>query len=486
MTICNEDRIERFLRDELSQHDVTDFESHLENCPLCRTSLDDSAAEASWWKDASNHLSDDEIDLEPVSTFLGEVGSAETRRTKAETQAAVRQFLKHLDPTDDPRMLGRFGGYEIAGVIGAGGMSFVLKGFDSALNRYVAIKVMSPHLATSESARQRFAREAQAAAAVVHDNVIAIHHVRGDAELPYLVMPYERGNSLQKRLDERGPLEVAEILRIGMQSAAGLAAAHAQGLVHRDVKPGNILLTENVERVKLTDFGLARAVDDASLTRTGMIAGTTQYLSPEQARGDAVDQRSDLFSLGSVLYAMCTGKAPFRADTSYGALMKITESVATPIEQLNPSVPTWLCSLIRRLHAKSPEERYQSAADAEHHLQRCLRHVQNPGNEGLPAWLRETQQSKNRNTIWVWAGLLCFIFTVSYALWKRDGKKQSSPTPGKQAEHVDQDREISLPVKNEDQPASQEPAAMAPLENEIEWELIQLEGEILQLEEEVN
>ena len=158
-------------------------------------------------------------------------------------------------------------------------MSIVFKGFDSALNRYVAIKVMSPHLATSESARQRFAREAQAAAAVVHDNVIAIHHVRGDAELPYLVMPYERGNSLQKRLDERGPLELAEILRIGMQSAAGLAAAHVQGLVHRDVKPGNILLTENVERVKLTDFGLARAVDDASLTRTGMIAGTPQYLS---------------------------------------------------------------------------------------------------------------------------------------------------------------------------------------------------------------
>src|SRR5581483_10498584 len=126
---------------------------------------------------------------------------------------------------------------------------------------------------------------------------------------------YIPGCSLQDRLDRQGPLELKEILRIGMQVAAGLSAAHAQGLVHRDIKPANILLEHGVERVKITDFGLARTIDDASLTASGVIAGTPQYMAPEQARGEGVDHRSDLFSLGSVLYAMCTGHSPFRAET---------------------------------------------------------------------------------------------------------------------------------------------------------------------------
>jgi serine/threonine-protein kinase len=168
-------------------------------------------------------------------------------------------------------------------------MGVVLKAFDAALNRYVAIKLLSPYLGSSGAARSRFSREAQAAAAVVHDNVIEIYGVADADGLPYLVMPYVRGPSLQRRLDDQGPLALVEILRIGMQTASGLAAAHAQGLVHRDVKPGNILLADGVERVKLTDFGLARAADDASLTKTGIIAGTPQYMSPEQARGESVE-----------------------------------------------------------------------------------------------------------------------------------------------------------------------------------------------------
>jgi serine/threonine-protein kinase len=144
-------------------------------------------------------------------------------------------------------------------------------------------------LATSGGARQRFAREARAAAAVNHEHVVAIHAVDAAGGLPYFVMPYVRGESLQRRIDRTGPLEVEAVLRIGMQIAAGLAAAHAQGVIHRDIKPGNILLEHGVERVMITDFGLARAVDDASLTRSGVIAGTPQYMSPEQAKGAAVD-----------------------------------------------------------------------------------------------------------------------------------------------------------------------------------------------------
>src|SRR5213078_4677619 len=172
---------------------------------------------------------------------------------------------------------------------------------------------------------KRFIREARAAAAVKNEHVVGIYEVQEDAQPPYLVMECIDGISLQDKLDKQGTLGVTEILRIGLQTAEGLAAAHKQGLVHRDIKPANILLENGVERVKITDFGLARAVDDASVTQSGLIAGTPLYMAPEQARGERVDHRSDLFSLGCVLYAMCAGRPPFRAETPYGVLRRINE-----------------------------------------------------------------------------------------------------------------------------------------------------------------
>ena len=210
-------------------------------------------------------------------------------------------------------------------------------------------------------------------------------------------MPYVRGPSLQRRLNEEGPLAVVEILRVAMQAAAGLAAAHAQGLVHRDVKPANILLADGIERVKLTDFGLARAADDASLTRTGVIAGTPQYMSPEQARGEPVDPRSDLFSLGSVLYAMCTGRPPFRAETSYGVLRRITDEEPRPIREINPDIPHWLCGIVARLMAKKHDDRFQSAGEVAALLEQCLAHVQQPTTVPLPkAVVVDTSPTRKR------------------------------------------------------------------------------------------
>src|SRR5262249_1523654 len=150
-------------------------------------------------------------------------------------------------------------------------------------HRVVAIKVLAPELAVSATARRRFTREARAAAAVSHNHVFTIHAVEEDHRPPYLVMEFIGGASLPEELDKGGPLGLKEILRIGLQTGEGLSAAHRQGLVHRDIKPANILLENGVERVKLTDFGLARAVDDASLTQSGVIAGTPLYMSPEQA-----------------------------------------------------------------------------------------------------------------------------------------------------------------------------------------------------------
>ena len=184
----------------------------------------------------------------------------------------------------------------------------------------------------------------------------SIHAVDDDPKsgLPYLVMPYIAGRSLQERIDRDGPLGTEEVLRIGMQTALGLAAAHAQGLVHRDIKPSNILLENGVERVKITDFGLARAIDDASRSQSGVVAGTPQYMSPEQADGESVDHRSDLFSLGSVLYAMCAGHSPFRAKTTMGVLRRVCDEQPRPLVEINRDVPESLEALIRRLHAKDP------------------------------------------------------------------------------------------------------------------------------------
>ena len=187
-------------------------------------------------------------------------------------------LLQILTPSDDPRAAGRIGPFEITGIIGSGGMGLVLKARDPALDRFVAVKILAPHLAKSQSARRRFAREARAAASVIHDNVIAIYQVAEWNELPYLVMPYMPDPSLQQRIDDQGRLDLESTLSIGMQVARGIAAAHTQGLVHRDVKPANVLLAKGTERAIITDFGLARAADDATLTRIGLLAGTPHYV----------------------------------------------------------------------------------------------------------------------------------------------------------------------------------------------------------------
>ncbi len=306
-------------------------------------------------------------------------------KTVGPLSADAADSLPFLAPSDKPGALGRLGHYEVLDVIGRGGMGVVLRAFDERLHRVVAIKVMAAQLATSATARQRFTREARAAAAVTHDNVVTIHAVEETDGLPYLVMQYVDGASLQERLDRSGPLQLHEVLRIGAQTAAGLAAAHQQGLVHRDIKPANILLENGVERVKLTDFGLARAAADASLTQSGAVAGTPQYMSPEQARGQAVDQRTDLFSLGSVLYALCTGRAPFRAGNGMAVLKRVCEEAPTPIREANPEIPDWLAAIVDRLHAKDPAERFQSAAEVAEMLGQHLAHVQHPSVAPQPA-----------------------------------------------------------------------------------------------------
>jgi serine/threonine protein kinase/formylglycine-generating enzyme required for sulfatase activity len=284
--------------------------------------------------------------------------------------------LTFLTPSDKPDSIGRLGTYEVLEVIGRGGMGIVLRGLDPKLNRIVAIKVLAPEFAANAMARKRFLREAQAAAAVSHDHVVTIHAVDDDITVPFLVMECVIGQSLQQKIDRVGALQLTEILRIGMQIAMGLTAAHKQGLIHRDIKPANILLENGVERVKITDFGLARATDDVGITQSGVIAGTPQYMSPEQAMGEPLDQRSDLFSLGSVLYTMCTGRPAFRADSTIAVIRRVCDDAPRPIRELNPEIPDWLVAIISRLLAKKPGDRFQTAAEVASLLEQHLAYIQ--------------------------------------------------------------------------------------------------------------
>jgi serine/threonine protein kinase len=232
------------------------------------------------------------------------------------------------------------------------------------------VKVLSPQLAATSPARKRFLREARSSAQVRHENVVQVYEV-GEQPLPHLVMEFIPGETLQQRLDRIGPLDVPDILRIGRQIAEGLAAAHATDLIHRDIKPGNILLEGGQQRVKITDFGLARAADDASISQSGIIAGTPMFMAPEQAKGDHLDHRADLFSLGSVLYQMVAGRPPFRATTTLAVLKRVAEDDPRPIREIIPEAPQWLCDIISKLHAKNPDNRFQTAREVADLLADC-------------------------------------------------------------------------------------------------------------------
>ncbi len=383
LTCPGPERWPALLDDNLPPEERRRWERHLEGCPACQERLDRTQE---WGGDlfARARQAGDPTSA-PADPTLALVLERLHEASGPDWPSPEPLDLYFLAPSDQPGVLGTLGSYEVQAVIGQGGMGVVLKAYEPALHRLVAIKVLSPALAGSATARRRFTREAQAAAAVCHDHIVAVHGVHEQAGLPYLVMQYVAGESLQDRLDRTGPLEIPEVVRIGLQTASALAAAHAQGLIHRDVKPANLLLENGMARVKITDFGLARMADDVGLTRQGVVAGTPEYMAPEQARGEPVDHRADLFSLGSVLYAMCTGRPPFRGSTALGVLRNVSDQAPAPLRSLNPEVPAWLEAFVARLMAKDPARRFQSAAEVAALLEGYLAHLCQPGTVTAPA-----------------------------------------------------------------------------------------------------
>lgn len=390
ITTCpNDDKLRQMVTGSLPETEEATLVQHLDNCQECQERIEKIAVGNSSIMEAAKSAKLDtppevrsafwpalkkvELDLETP------MPDGEKIRRPADVSATVTSFspptsepsglrsksYTFLEPAEEPEYLGQIDRFKIVELVGKGGMGMVFRAFDSCLQRTVAVKVLDPQYSSNEQAQNRFCREARAAAGVTHENVVTIHHVEHveSRDLSFIVMQFVKGRSLQDMLDQNGPIPVREAVRIAAATASGLAAAHANGLIHRDIKPGNILLEQTTNRVLLTDFGLARLNEDVKITQTGFVAGTPLYMSPEQARGDQLTASSDLFSLGSVLYAMLTGNPPFQGSSAFVVLRQVTETRHRPVQDVDSTIPSSIAEIVDRLLDKNPKNRFKDAAE---------------------------------------------------------------------------------------------------------------------------
>lgn len=362
---CSEE-LQKLIDGSLSGERQEECTRHMDSCECCQAKMEVLATGGTNLSKILVHANE----AEPIASSaywpaLKELNADLDETYVPRTTPRSREVSLHfLQSATDPAYLGRLSHFDVMRILGRGGMGIVLEAFDSKLQRHVALKVLDPDLAHDEVSRQRFCREARSAASITHENVVAVHQVENSDghNLPYLVMQLISGESLEQRLTREKKLPLREIVRIAMEAAHGLTAAHAQGLIHRDIKPGNILLESPGDRVKLTDFGLARVADDVRLTQPGFVTGTPLYMAPEQALAGEADPRSDLFSFGAILYEMCAGEPPFAGNSALAILKQLSEVKHRPLRELNPEIPEWLSRTIDHLLEKRPEDRIQTAA----------------------------------------------------------------------------------------------------------------------------
>ncbi len=341
--------------------------------------------------------------------------------------------VSHFSPSPNKSAIGRLGKYDVLGTLGRGGMGVVFKAFDEQLRRTVAIKALSRRLSSNDTARRRFIREARAAAGINHHNVVTIHAVEEHKHYPFLVMEYVGGGSLREHIRANRSLETLEVVRLSKEIAAGLAAAHAQGVIHRDIKPGNIMLEDGAVRVKITDFGLARAaVDNVELTSRELAVGTPAYMSPEQVKGEKVDLRSDLFCLGCVMYAMIAGRSPFRGDNALEIARKVADDRPPPLDKVIEGTPKMLSDIVSKLLEKDADDRYQSATEVTEVLGRYLAVLNETATDEMSAVLRNYRfpgEGRRGPARWIVAACVAVMIAVfgSMPFWLSDGDTAGTP-----------------------------------------------------------
>ena len=392
-------------------------------------------------------------------------------RAKSIVQEVTSGIAESVEPSAEPTPT-HLDHFRIVRLLGQGGMGAVYLAEDTRLGREVALKTMRAELAARPGAKERFLREARLAAALEHDHIVPIYHVGEANGTPYLAMPFLKGQSLDDLLKAKKTLAAEQVIRLGIQVAEGLAAAHERGLIHRDIKPAN-LWVDPMGRLKILDFGLARSSnDDIGLTQSGAILGTPTYMAPEQARARKLDGRADLYSLGVVLYRAATGKLPLHGSDTMSMLMALATETPRPASEVNPAVTPALSALIMRLLAKDPDQRPASAQTVIQELQALLQPAAVPVDANpwadidLPGGVTEVasapseptpESNRRRRRRWalVAAGLLGFalLFTAGIVIIVRDkdGKKitEIEVFAGGKVEIVDNSDSAKTPPKKE-------------------------------------
>ena len=363
------------LLGQVRDEQVDWLDRHIRTCDSCQQVLEGLNPQDELTNDLRNSAPEPEGHEREISEIIerGKQIQSVIETVQADENTAVQQGessskldgeIDFLQPPVLADEIGRLGGYRVLEVMGVGGMGVVFRAEDPKLKRQIALKAMKPGVAASRSAKDRFLREAQATAAIEHDNIVSIYQVGEDRGIAFIAMRYLRGQSLQEFLAQNPRPSQLQAVSIGRQIANGLAAAHEHGLIHRDIKPDNIWLEAKTDRAKILDFGLARARDDdAGLTHSGMVLGTPKYMAPEQAKAEPIDHRCDLFSLGSVLYQMISGKAPFEGGNLTSTLIAVSQADCKPIAKVCSGLDADLAKLITQLLAKDKEARPQSACE---------------------------------------------------------------------------------------------------------------------------
>ncbi len=368
------------------------------------------------------------------------------------------------------------GRYSILRTLGGGGMARVYLAHDEVLGREVALKVLRDQYAEDAEFAERFKREARSAASLSHPNIVSVYD-RGVAEdgTSYIAMEYVTGGSLKERISQEGILDTKSAASVALQITEALEAAHGRGVIHRDIKPHNVLLTSTGD-VKVADFGIARAAAHTSISQTSLVLGTASYMSPEQALGEAVDPRSDLYSLGVVLYEMLTGELPYAADNPVAVSMKHVNEPLRPPREVNPEIPESMDAIVTKLLAKDPDDRYEGATELAEDLRRV--------RDGLPplavapvgAATRPTRaktrpsipappppparKRRRRTTPWVLAAiflLLALLGGLSWTLSQNGGVEVPSVTgdPQEQAQRELQNAGFETEIEQQESSAEE-------------------------------